>query len=45
MRPEDPVSKKVMVRTGFRVIPKDTLPMGGEEEDLVFLCVSAGVGT
>ena len=32
-------------RTVSRLSPKDTLPMGEEEEDLVFLCVSAEVGT
>ena len=32
-------------RTGSRLSFKDTLPMGEEEEDLVFLCVRAEMET
>ena len=32
-------------RTGSRLSFKDILPMGEEEEDLVFLCVRAEMGT
>ena len=32
-------------RTGSRLSLKDILPMGEEEEDLVFLCVSAELET
>ena len=32
-------------RTGSRLSFKDILPMGEEEEDLVFLCVSAELET
>ena len=32
-------------RTGTRLSFKDTLPMGEEEEDLVFLCVRAEMET
>ena len=45
MTPEGSGSQKVGGRFGSRLSPKDTLPMGEEEEDLVFLCVSAEVGT
>ena len=44
MGPEGPVSQKTGGRTGSRLSPKDTLPMGEEEEDLVFLCVTAELG-
>ena len=40
MGPEGPVCQKVG-QSRF----KDTLPMGEEEEDLVFLCVSAEMET
>ena len=45
MGPKGPVSQKRGGRTGSRLSPKDTLPMGEEEEDLVFLCVSAEMET
>ena len=45
MGPKGPVSQKIGGRTGSRLSPKDTLPMGDEEEDLVLLCVTAEVGT
>lgn len=42
MGPEGPVCQKVGgERTGSRLSFKDTLPMGEEEEDLVFFCVRA----
>lgn len=40
--PEVPVSQKVGIRTGSGLSPKDTLSMGEEEKDLVFLCVCRG---
>ena len=45
MGPEGPGCQKVGGRTGSRLSFKDTLPMGEEEEDLVFLCVSAEMET
>ena len=46
MGPEGPVCQKVGGgRTGSRLSLKDTLPMGEEEEGLVFLCVSAEMET
>ena len=45
MRPEGSGSQEVGGRSGSRLSPKDTLPMGDEEEDLVLLCVTAEVGT
>ena len=42
---EGPVRQKVRRRNGSRLNPKVTPPMGEEEEDLVFLCVSTEVGT
>ena len=45
MGPKGPVSQKRGGRTGSRLSPKDTLPMGEEEEDLVILCVSAEMET
>ena len=46
MGPEGPVCQKVGgERTGSRLSFKDTLPMGEEEEDLVFLCVRAEMET
>ena len=45
MGPEGPVCQKVGARTGSRLSFKDTLPMGEEEEDLGFLCVSAEMET
>ena len=42
---EGPVSQKVWGRTLPRLSPKDTLPMGEEEEDLVFLCLRAEMET
>ena len=44
MGPKGPVSQKIGGRTGSRLSPKDTLPMGEEEEDFVFLCVTAELG-
>lgn len=45
MGPEGPVCQKVGgERTGSRLSFKDTLPMGEEEEDFVFLCVTAELG-
>ena len=44
MGPEGPGCQKVG-GTGSRLSFKDTLPMGEEEEDLVFLCVSAEMET
>ena len=44
MGPKGPVSQKIGGRTGSRLSPKDTLPMGEEEEDFVFLCVTAEFG-
>ena len=41
---KSPVSQKIGGRTGSRLSPKDTLPMGEEEEDFVFLCVTAELG-
>ena len=46
MGPEGPVCQKVGgERTGSRLSFKDTLPMGEEEEDLVFFCVRAEMET
>ena len=45
MGPEGPVCQKVVGRSHSRLSFKDTLPMGEEEEDLVFLCVSAEMET
>ena len=47
MGPEGPVCQKVGAggRTGSRLSFKDILPMGKEEEDLVYLCVSAEMET
>ena len=42
---EGHVSQKVGGRTGSRLSPNDTLPMGEEKEDLVFLCMTAELGT
>ena len=44
MGPKGPVSQKIGGRTGSRLSPKDTLPMGEEEEDFVFLYVTAELG-
>ena len=46
MGPEGPVCQKMVEgRTGSRLSFKDILPMGEEEEDLVFLCVRAEMET
>ena len=46
MGPEGPVCQKMVEgRTGSRLSFKDILPMGEEEEDLVFLCVSPEMET
>ena len=46
MGPEGPVCQnRVGGKTGSRLSFKDILPMGEEEEDLVFLCVRAEMGT
>ena len=45
MGPEGPGFQKVGGRTGSRLSFKHTLPMGEEEEDLEFLCVSAEMDT
>lgn len=42
--PEGPVSQRVGRRSRSGLSPKDTLPMGQEDKDLVFLCVCAGEG-
>ena len=44
MGPKGPVSQKIGGRTGSRLSPKDTLPMGEEEEDFVFLYVTRDLG-
>ena len=44
MGPKGPVSQKIGGRTESRLSPKDTLPMGEEEEDFVFLYVTADLG-
>ena len=41
---KSPVSQKIGGRTGSRLSSKDTLLMGEEEEDFVFLCVTAELG-
>ena len=46
MGPEGPVCQTVGGgRTGSRLSLKDTLPVGEEEEGLVFLCVRAEMET
>ena len=46
MGPEGPVCQNMGGgKTGSRLSFKDILPMGKEEEDLVYLCVSAEMET
>ena len=46
MGPEGPVCQNMVGgKTGSRLSFKDILPLGEEEEDLVYLCVSAEMET
>ena len=46
MGPEGPVCQNMVGgKTGSRLSFKDILPLGEEEEDLVFLCVSPEMET